>query len=321
MRAVRYQSHGGPEVLGLIEAPDPVPGDGQVLIAVDAIGANVIDTMFRRGDGPWPRPLPGPLTGDVVGKVVAVGGGGVDPELVGARVAAMSEDAFCDLVVADANWLVPVPAQADAGQATALAMTAPLALRLLRAGRVQPGEAVVVHAAAGGVGHLVVQLAKTLGAKVIGMGSGPVRLEFIRGLGADIALDSSDPHWSDQIRGLFPDGVDVVLEAIGGEVFKASMDMVSPLGRVVTYGAIGGTIPTIDVAALFQCNYVTGLSIGAWRAVEAEKAREDIDEVAALFSAGRLHSVVHSTVALGDAAKVHQIMEERANLGRIVVVP
>src|SRR5690349_10031987 len=183
MRSVRYREHGGPDVLRVEDVPVPVPSAGQVLVEVEAVGANAVDAAFRAGRSPWPRPLPAALSGDVVGRVVALG---PDPDpagpAVGDRVAALSEDAFADVVAVDGRWAVPVPADADAGEATALSMIAPLALRVLRAGRVADGDTVLVQSAAGGVGHLAVQLAAVLGAStVIGTASSPAKREFARG--------------------------------------------------------------------------------------------------------------------------------------------
>src|SRR4051794_17862422 len=227
MRAVRYHRHGGPEVLQVEDVDAPVPADGQVLIEVEAIGANAIDTVFRRGDGPWTRPLPGKLTGDVVGRITAVGPNAKAE--VGQRVAALSEDAFADQVVVDADWIAPVPDDADAGEVSTLSMTAPLALRLLKTAKAGPADVVLIHSAAGTVGHLAVQLARALGVKtVIGTASSAAKLDFIRAQGADQAVDLSDPNWPDQL----PGGVDVVLDSVGGKVFAQGLELLAPLGRM-----------------------------------------------------------------------------------------
>jgi NADPH2:quinone reductase len=318
MRAVRYFEHGGPEVLRIEEVPDPAPGHGEVLIAVEAAGANAIDTVFRAGTSPWPRPLPGALTGDVVGRVAAAGPG-VTSVSTGDRVAALVEDAFADLVVAGANWLAAVPEHADAAEATALSMIAPLARGLLRAGRLTAGETVLVQSAAGGVGHLAVQLARLLGAgTVIGTASSQAKRDFVRSLGAE-AVDSTDPDWAGRVRELAPGGADIVLDSVGGKVFDAGMDLLAPRGRMVTYGAITGALPTVAAHSLFQLRYVTGFSLLDSRAAFPEQARADMAEVADLWAAGRLHSTVHARFPLAEVAAVHEILDARANLGRVVV--
>jgi NADPH2:quinone reductase len=322
MRAVRYHQLGGPEVLRIEEVPDPAPGDGEVLIAVEAVGANAIDTVFRAGTSPWPRPLPGALTGDVVGRVVAIGRG-VTTAAAGDRVAALTEDAFADLVTADASWLAPVPEQADAAEATALSMMAPLARGLLRAGFLSnekaEGETVVVQSAAGGVGHLAVQLARLLGAgTVIGTASSAAKRDFVRSLGAE-AVDSTDPDWPARVRDLTPAGADIVLDSVGGTVFDAGVDLLAPGGRMVTYGAITGALPTVAAHRLFQLRYVTGFSMLGWRAAFPGQARADMTEIGELWADGRLRSAVHARLPLAEVAAAHEILDARANLGRVVV--
>ena len=318
MRAVRYLAHGGPEVLQIDETPEPVPADGQVLIEVEAIGANAIDTVLRRGDSPWSRPLPGKLTGDVVGRVTALGPGVTDVQ-VGARVAALSEDAFADFVVAESEWLAPVPDERDAGEATMLSMVAPLALRLLRAGQLSSGGTVLIQSAAGTVGHLAVQLARILGAKtIIGTASATAKLDFIGRWGADVAIDSSDPAWVEKVRAVAPDGVDVVLDAVGGDVFDRGLDLLAPLGRMVTYGAIGGTLPTVEANSLFALKYVTGVSMLGWRAARPEQAKADVAEVSELWRAGTLRMAVDTSYPLEKVQQIHEVLDRRANLGRLI---
>ncbi|MCP2343864.1 quinone oxidoreductase family protein, partial [Actinomadura rupiterrae] len=156
MRHVRYHAHGGPEVLAVEEAEVPEPGPGQVLVRAEAIGTNYVDVQIRRETDPasiWYRDLPGTLTGDVVGTVVRTGPD-VDPGLTGTRVAALSEDAWADQVVVDADWLVPVPDGLDAADASLVPLAGAVALGCLTAGRVAPGETVLVTAGAGTIGHL-----------------------------------------------------------------------------------------------------------------------------------------------------------------------
>ncbi|MFC9227559.1 zinc-binding alcohol dehydrogenase family protein [Streptomyces decoyicus] len=324
MRRIRYHSYGGPEVLALEEAPVPVPKAGQVLIRAEAIGANFVDTQLRRGMAQtelYPRPLPRSLTGDVVGTVEAVGPD-TDPSLIGRRVATASEDAFCDLIVADAQWLVPVPDGLDAGTAGALPMVAPVALGVLRAGRLAPGETVLVHSAAGAIGHLAVQLAKLLGAgTVIATASTAAKLDFARTQGADIGVDYTDEDWPEQVRTAVPGGVDVVLDAAGGEILRRSLDVLAPYGRLVTYGAASGELGSIPVTDLFALRSVTGFSLIAAQAADAERAAKDLDELTEYAAQGLLRTAVHARLPLTETSEVHRLLETRAQLGRILVVP
>lgn len=322
MRRVRYYEYGGPEVLRIEEADPPIPGEGQVLIRVEAIGANFADTKFRSGaPGIFQWPLPGTVTGDVVGRVEAVGPG-VDDGRVGERVAALVEDAFADQVVADAAWLAPVPEGLDAGAASMLPMGAPVALRVLRLGRLAEGESVLVHSAAGGIGHLAVQLARVLGAgTVVATVGSPAKFDFVRELGADVVVDYTDDDWPDQVRKAVPGGVDVAVGSVGGPVLRQTVELLAPLGRAVEYGAASGELGEIGVMDLIAMKQVAGFSLLAWRAARPEQAREDMTEAAGYFASGRLRTVVYARFPLTEAAEAHRLLDARAQLGRVLLVP
>jgi NADPH:quinone reductase len=325
VRRVRYHEFGGPDVLRVEQAETPRPGPGQVLIRTEGIGANFVDTKTRQGPAPgsiFHRPLPGTLTGDVVGTVESAGPE-VDASLVGRRVAALvAEDAVADHVVSDVDWLVPVPDGLDLGAASVLPMAAPLALRILRAGRLSAGETVLVHAAAGSIGHLTVQLAKLSGAgTVIGTASSKTKLDFVREQGADSTVDYSDPDWPDRVREAAPGGVDVVLDSVGGDVLSRSFDVLAQGGRIVAYGAAGGDLGVPPLTGFFALRTLTGFSLMAWRAADPEQARQDITEVTGYSAAGRLRTAVHARLPLTEAAEAHRILEQRSHLGRILLVP
>lgn len=321
MRAVRYHEYGGPDVLRIEDVPVPEPGPGQALVRVEAVGANAVDTRFRAGTSARPWPLPGTVTGDVVGRVVAIGPDAPAGTAVGDRVAGLADDAHAELALVDARWLAPVPAEADAAEATALAMVLPLALRLLRIGRVAAGESVLVQSAAGAIGHLAVQVAAHLGAgPVIGVASGAKR-DFVRAMGAQHAVDHTDPDWPAAVRAAAPGGVDVVLDGVGGETFDRGLDLLAPLGRMVGYGAMGGALPTVPVTALVTGKQVAGFSVRAFQAARPAEAARDIADAVALWRGGAVRSVVHTRYALEDVAKAHEEIEARGNLGRIVLIP
>jgi NADPH:quinone reductase-like Zn-dependent oxidoreductase len=324
VRRVRYYEYGDPEVLTLEEADIPAPGPGQVLIRAEAIGANFVDTKFRRGPSSgalFQRPLPGILTGDVVGTVEAVGPD-VDAQQVDRRVAALTEDAFADYVVADAQWLATVPDGLDLGAASMLPMGAPVALRALRTGLLAKGETVLVHAAAGGIGHLAVQLAKLLGAgTVIATASSPAKLDFARTCGADIGIDYTDSDWPDQVRRAAPQGVDIVLDSVGGEILQRSFDVLAPFGRIVMYGAASGELIDLPVRNLSALKSLAGFSLLAWRAASPEQARQEMTEVTGYSMDGRLRTAVHARLPLTEAVAAHRLLEDRSQLGRVLLLP
>jgi NADPH2:quinone reductase len=323
MRRVRYHEHGGPEVLAVEQAEVPEPGPGQVLIRTEAIGVNWVDVQLRRETSPgsiYFRPVPATLTGDVVGTVEAVGPG-ADPALAGTRVAALSEDAYADYVVAGADWLVRVPAGLDAGAASMLPLAGPVALGTLRAGRIAPGDTVLVTAGAGTIGHLAVQLARLRGAGTVIATAGPAKLGLAKELGADAAVDHTQPDWAEQVRAAAPGGVDVALEAVGGEVLAQTIELLAPHGRAVVFGASSGQMGTVPVRALVKLKTVTGYSLLAARAIEPERVRSDVAEISGLLEARRLRAETQTRLPLAEAARAHRLLEDRAVPGRILLLP
>lgn len=323
MRRVRYYEFGAPEVLRLEEVDGPEPAAGEVLIRTEGVGTSYVDTTFRRGVSALGQPgLPGSPHGDVVGTVAAVGPGG-DAAMLGERVAALvPRDAYADQVVAETQWLARVPAGVGLGAASVLAMPAPVALRILRAGQLAEGETVLVHAAAGGIGHLALQLAKLLGAgQVIAAASSPGKLGFAREYGADAAVCYTHDGWQEQVRAAAPGGVDVVLDSIGGQVTADSLDLLAPLGRLVFYGAASGELPALSAGSLLPLHTVTAFGLLAWRAARPEAARREMTEVAGYAAAGQLRVAVQETLPLTEAVKAHELLEDRNRLGRVLLVP
>jgi NADPH:quinone reductase len=322
MRRVRYHEYGGPEVLAVEEAETPVPGPGQVLVEVSTIGTNFVDTRFRRGpeSGPlFQRPLPGTLTGEVVGRVSAVGPGG-DESWVGRRVAALSVDAYADFALAEVDRLVAVPPAVTDAVATVLPMSAPVALRVLRTGRLAPGEAVLVHSAAGSTGNLAVRIARLLGAgTIVATASSRTRLDFAAAAGAEVGVDYTRPDWPDQVRAAVPAGVDVVLDGVGGETLVRSLDVLAPGGRAVAYGAAGGDLASVPVSSLFALKSVAGFTFTTWQAACPDTARAEVDELAERAAAGHLTAAVHATLPLTEAAEAHRMVESRSALGRVLL--
>jgi NADPH2:quinone reductase len=321
VRRVRYHAYGGPEVLRVEDAEVPEPGPGQVRIRTTAIGANFVDTKFRRGAGTiFHRPLPATLTGDVVGTVDAVGEG-VGADLAGRRVAALVLDAFADFVLAEADGLVDVPDGMDDGVASMLPSAAPVALGVLLASGLAPGGTVLVHAAAGNIGHLAVQLAKLRGAgTVIGTAGSPAKLDFVRALGADAAVDYSGDDWTDRVRTAAPSGVDVVLDSVGGRTTLRSLELLAPFGRLVIYGAADDVVD-VPATSLYLLRSIGGFSLLAWQAARPVEYRQAMADLTDLLTSDRLRATVHTRLPLEDAAEAHRLLDARAQLGRILLVP
>jgi NADPH2:quinone reductase len=203
-----------------------------------------------------------------------------------------------------------------------LPLAAPVALGILRTGRVAPRETVLVHAAAGGIGHVTVQLAKLLGAdRVIATAGSAAKLDFARAQGADVAIDYTTADWPNRVQAAAPDGVDVVLDSVSGEVTMRSLDLLAPYGRLVAYGVAAGEPVDIPVQTLYPLRSVTGFSLLAWRTARPQEVASAVEELTAHFLAGRLRTTVHTRLPLDEAAKAHQLLDDRAQLGRILLVP
>ena len=323
MRRVRYYAHGGPEVLTVEEAPVPEPGPGQVLIRAEAIGLNYVDVQIRRetsADSIFYRPLPATLTGDVVGTVTRLGEG-AGPALAGTRVAALLEDACAEYVVADTDWLIRVPDELDSGTASVLPTMGAVAFGALRTGRVAERDTVLVTAAAGGIGHLAVQLARHLGAgTVIAAAGSAAKAGFLKELGADVTVDYGQPGWADQARAAASRGVDVVLDAVGGDILLECVGLLAPFGRVVAYGAANGDWGSVPVLRLAALKTLSAFSLLALRAAAPDRARADIAKLTSLLTAGELRAATR-TLPLADVAGAHRLLEDRAVLGRLVLTP
>jgi NADPH:quinone reductase len=155
---------------------------------------------------------------------------------------------------------------------------------------------------------------------VIATAGSAAKLEFLAGLGADVTIDHSRPDWADEVRAVAPDGIDVVLDAVGGAMLNASIGLLRPLGRVVAYGIASGDFASIPVRSLFGLKTVTGFSLLAWRATAPERARADIAELAGLLQAGELRAVTQS-LPLSEAVEAHRLLESRTFPGRLILVP
>ncbi|MEV6359605.1 quinone oxidoreductase family protein [Nocardia asteroides] len=305
MRRVRYERSGGPEVLAVVAAEMPVAGPGELLVKVEAVGVTL--SAIRRISGEVPQQL----RAEVAGEVVAVGDGvdGFDP---GYRVVGLCADAYAEYAVLPVDQASAIPDGASAVDAVALMRSGLVALGALDAAAPREGETALVTAAAGGVGHLAVQLARVRGAGwVVAAVSDEAKADFVRGLGADEVVTY------DQL--LAAKQADFALDGVGGAGLGATFGALAEGGRVVTYGTGGGLIDTEDLLAGGKT--LAGFRIG--RLAQRDPARyEDLrQEVWQYYASGLLHPVVHAEFGLDEAAAAHAVIEQRANLGKVVLVP
>ncbi|QMV24398.1 zinc-binding dehydrogenase [Streptomyces sp. SCUT-3] len=321
MRVMRVTAFGGPEVLVAGEAPEPVAGPGQVVVEVGFVPVVFVETQLRQGRSPGP-PLPTPPYvpgGGVAGTVVAVGEG-VDPERIGARVVTRVLGGGCaQRALAPADALVPVPDGLGLDAAAALLNDGATALGLFAAARVRPGEWVLVEAAAGGVGSLLVQAARAAGARVVGAARGGRKLEVVRGLGADAAVDYSDPDWAEQVRAVTGGaGADVVFDGVGGEIGRAAFGVTARGGRFSVHGAAGGP-PTEAAPGEAERRGVEFLGLEQLQGFDEETSRRWAGRALAEAAAGRLRPVVGQVFPLERAADAHAAMDDRDTVGRTLL--
>lgn len=324
MRAIRFHSLGGPEVLRVEDVEAPTPKPGQVAIRVHAVGVNFADAHFRKGEY-FVKPVFPQIAGmEAAGEVIAVGEG-VTSVAVGSRVMALGANAYAEVMVARAAHVYPMPSGLSFEDAAALPVQGLTAMHVLGLlGRLGKGERVLVHAAAGGVGTFAVQLAKRMGASlVVGTVGSASKIEVVRRLGADLVVDASKEDFVQAVKGVSRTGVDVVLEMIGGtEQYKRNLAVLAPLGRMIVYGAASGQLRgTFEPVGLMGRNlsvsgyYLTSLIDDVARCAPA------IAELAGWVVDGSVKVVRAKTYRFDEVAEAHRAMEQRETVGKIVLVP
>ena len=321
MKAAILDQFGGPEALAVTEMEKPRPGQGEVLVRVEAAGVNFTDTGQRAGSlGPMPLPLV--MGGEVAGTVEALGAGARDVA-VGARAAVPlfahgRMGGYAEYVVAPAAALVPLPDGVGAADAVALMVQGMTALHMARRFPMT-GKRVFIHAAGGGVGSLLLQLARHQGAaKILAGASGAAKLD---GLGADIAaIDYGREGWTDRIKA--DGGADIIFDSAGGKVTAASLSLLSPGGQLVLYGLpslSSFAMSRAEAMGLVMANQtVSGFSIMPEVSPDAVKAA-----LAALFQLARDGTLKPrlATYRLDEVAKAHADMEARRTMGKVVLAP
>ncbi|BDM71163.1 oxidoreductase [Streptomyces nigrescens] len=313
MRRVRFHSYGGPEVLRVEEAEAPVPGPGELLVRTEAIGVTLPCVRRVRGDGKGGGdPLPSMPGGEIAGEVVALGPD-VTGFAVGDRVTSVTlTGSYTELALAPAFLASRIPDGASAVEAVALVRSGHVALAALSTANPQGAESVLITGAASGTGHLAVQLAKLQGVpRVVAAVSSAAKAEFLYGLGADEVVTYDQESWGEP--------VDVVLDGVGGEVLPWALAAVAEGGRLVFFNSGGGTIPAYELLA--GSRTVIGLTMRRFTTVHRERYEAHRERLWELAGSGRLRAVVHAELPLADAAKAHEIIEGRTNLGKVVLRP
>lgn len=313
MRAVQITEFGGPEVLQIVELPDPVPAAGEVLIDVARAGMNFADTHQRQDDYLAKAQLPLIPGAEVSGRTGD-----------GRRVAAiLTSGGYAERVAVPESSLVRIPDEVSDDQAAAILLQGLTAWALLMvSARLQAGETVVIEAAAGGTGTLAVQLAKAAGARVIGLASTPAKRELVERLGADATVDSR----AEEMTGVLleangGDPVDVVLQMSGGEAFEQQMAALAPFGRMISFGIASREPNLIKSQKLMRSSRSV---VGFWIVHLLQRPdllRQGIEELLGAVASGKLEVVIGGVYRLSDVAQAQIELAERRTQGKLLLDP
>jgi NADPH:quinone reductase-like Zn-dependent oxidoreductase len=330
MHAVRLHAFGPAENLTYEKANDPEPGAGQVRIAVAAAGVHLLDTVLRSGDSgsPYPPPELPTIPGREVAGTVEALGEGVDPGWLGRRVVAhlgMVPGGYAELAVVGTERLHALPADLREDHAVAMIGTGRTTMAVLRFADLTRDDVAIVTAAAGGIGSLLVQYAKAVGATVVGVAGGPAKAARVHELGADLAADYNAAGWADRTRTALGDRTPtVVFDSVGGELARDAVGLLGRGGRHLVYGWSAGSplgLTEEEVAARgIRSKAVLGSP--EWRALVGAPGglRGLEDEAMAEAASGRLVPSVQS-FPLAEAAAAHTALETRGTMGKVVLVP
>jgi len=322
MRAIQISEFGGPEVMRLTDLPEPTLGSTDVLVKLHASGVNFIDTYHRTGL--YPVALPFVLGEEGAGEVVALGSR-VRGVRVGDRVAYASvSGSYAELAAVPADRIVPLPKSIDYETGAAAMLQGMTAHYLVNSTYpLKRGEACLVHAAAGGVGLLLVQMAKMKGAKVIGTVSTEEKARLAKEAGADEIILYRQVDFADELKRLTDgDGVEVVYDSVGKDTFDRSLTCLKPRGYLVLFGQSSGKVDHFDPSILSRNGslFLTRPSLPHYVADRAGLERR-ATEVMRMISARKLKVRVGASFPLADAAEAHRSLEGRKTTGKVLLVP
>ncbi len=327
MKAIQLTEFGGPEVLKLIDLDVPEPKGHEVLIEIQAIGVNYADTARREGQYVVETPLPYVPGSEVAGVVKAVGEkvtsikpGSSVVTLLGTKNAT----GYAEYTLADERGLISIPDGVDPQYAVALPLQGLSAYHTLKTmGRFENGETVLIHAAAGGVGTIAVQLARLWGAKtIIGTASSEEKRKLAADMGADVTIDYTKEGWEQEVlEATEGKGVDVILEMAGGDVFRKSLNCLAPFGRLVIYGVASGEQSRFYPSSLMEKNQsVVGFFLPQMMR-KPSLYQKSLEELLNYMQSGELKLTIGGVFELEKAADVHRMLQGRQTKGKLILTP
>ncbi len=322
MKQIQFDKLGGPEVLKLVDAPTPEAVKGTVLIRNRAIGINFADTLFRQGQYAQAPVLPDTPGLEAAGTIEKVGEG-VSGFSVGMRVAGIGAKAYSEYMVARASQVIPIPDHVSFDEGAAYPIQTLTAWHILHTSHhVGPGQTVVVHSAAGGVGIVAVQIAKAAGARVIGTVSSASKAALAKEYGADEVIDYVAKDFSAEVMRITDNrGADLILDAVGKPTFEKGINCLAPMGHLVLYGRAGGPPDPLNVFKLFQrSTKVSGFMLNQQHTGK-EQWQRGIEHSFQLMKDGKLKLLIGKKYPLIEAPEAHRFMESRGSTGKLVLVP
>jgi NADPH:quinone reductase len=322
MLAIQVSQVGGPEVLELVDLPFPTPQPSEAIVEVKAAGVNFIDVYFREGRYPAPLPF---INGQEAAGIVTSVGSEVRNVKPGDRVAYTGvRGSYAEYAAVPADRLVAIPDQVDFETAAAAMLQGMTAHYLSHSTyAIQRGDTVLIHAAAGGVGLLLVQMAKRLGARVIGTAGNSDKAQLARAAGADEAIIYSEQDFESETKRLTNnEGVHVVYDGVGKATFEKDLNILRPRGYLVLFGGASGAVPPFDLIQLSQKGslYLTRPSLHHYIHTRAELEQRS-DDVLKMIVAGELKLRIHATYPLAEVQQAHRDLEGRKTSGKLLLIP
>ena len=315
---------GEPSEMQYAEVADPTPGPGQVLIDVKAIGCNFPDILIVQGKYQMKPPLPFSPGHEVAGIALAVGAG-VTRVHQGQRVFAMIElGAYAERAVADDTRVFAIPDAMSFEEAAAFALVNQTSYSaLVHRAQMLPGEWLLVHAAAGGVGLAAVQIGKALGARVIATAGTAAKLEIARQSGADVLIDYRTEDWVERVKRVTDGhGADVIYDPVGGDVFDGSSKCIAFEGRLLVVGFAGGRIPSIAANRILLKNMsVVGVHWGMYQTLGSPLVDQWMSALLTMYGKGQVWPVIYKTYPLAEAARALAAIASRESYGKVILVP
>src|SRR5919107_899555 len=324
MKAIRVDEFGEPEVLKQVEVERPSPDEGEVLIEIKSAGVNYADTMRRRNQYVESQWLPFTPGSEVAGMVAELGDEVEDVNVGDRVVTLLGTGGYAAYAVARARNLIPIPDGMDFDEAAAIPLQGLTAYHVLEtSGQLKEGESVLVHAAAGGVGYLAVQIAKLMGASpVIATASTQEKLDLASELGADILINYTEEDWPEQVRDATGgNGADVILEMVGGDFPQKNLQCLNAFGRMVVFGAASGDRGSLVPVELMKNNHVVAGFYLPNIMVRPELFGPSLKKVLGWISSGDLELTIGARYPLEQAREAHEAIEGRETTGKIVLNP